>query len=248
MPGAHDINRKRFLKLDSLLVNGDSYSVGKKHQSYADFLGLALDLPVHNLSVVGSNNDRIVRSTIEKTIDLLNQGKNPLVIIGWSFIRRIEVWYYGDKHINIPDITEKKVDNPRFVTLDLLLAENMATLEQKSMITADREIHKMLTDFYCQLYLLSNWLEKNKIQYLFFSAANNTDCPINCFPYVNSLSLVKNCENNPAIYRLHEFCIPGWAQENDSDADSVTGHLSPNGHEKFSLTIKSILEDIHGNI
>ena len=69
------------MQCDLILVNGDSYSVGKKHQSYADFLGLALDLPVYNLSVAGSNNDRIVRSTIEKTIDLLNQGKNPLVII-----------------------------------------------------------------------------------------------------------------------------------------------------------------------
>ena len=73
-------------------------------------------------------------------------------------------------------------------------------------------------------------------------------CPINCFPYIDSLSLVKTCEKDPAIYRLHEFCIPGWAQDNDPEADTVTGHLSPGGHEKFSYTIKSILEDIHENI
>jgi len=227
---------------DSILINGDSYSApGKEGQKvYADYLGESYSVPVSNYAVSGSNNDRIARSTIEYVH--LHLHRRPLVIIGWSFIRRIEVWYYGDKSIFVPD----QIQNPdsKLVTLDFLLNKGYATIDQKASILPDPEIHKKLTDFYTNLFFLANWLEKLDLPYLFFSAAKNTDCPVECFPYIKNLSTTQWCVKNQYIYNLHDFCIMNWALQNDDQCSPVTGHMSSKGHRKFSQVITKILEKI----
>ena len=228
---------------DCVLINGDSYSAKNINQNvYGDFLQEQLGIPVHNIAYPGSNNQRIIRSTLEN----LHHYKNPLVLIGWSFIRRMEVWYYGTKQSilrRVPDI-DPNIDtakHPKFITLDLLMKENEATLEQKCLINEDLFVHKQLTDFYTNLYMFAHTLESMRIPYRFFSAANNTEIPINCFPYIESLSQVQWCANNKHFYRLHDFCILNWARENDPDSHSVTGHLSENGHKKFVSLLQEII-------
>ena len=229
---------------DCILVNGDSYSAKNyKHKIYADFLQQQLDVPVYNCAQIGSNNQRIIRSTLEH----IHQYKNPLVLIGWSFIRRIEVWYYGKKQsiINrIPDRIREIDDSKqsRFVTLDLLLNQNEATLEQKCLVNEDLFVHKQLTDFYTNLYMFAHTLESMNIKYKFFSAAKNTDLPVNCFPYIESLHQVQWCAQNENFYKLHDFCILNWSKENDPDAHPVTGHLSENGHKLFANLLQEILQ------
>ena len=91
---------------DCVVVNGDSYSESGSDKAYGEFLAEYLDVPIKNFACRGSSNDRILRSTIEHIHSLNKKYKNPLVIIGWSFIRRMEVWYYGENRsvINcIPD-------------------------------------------------------------------------------------------------------------------------------------------------
>lgn len=218
---------------DCLLINGDSYSAEIKNKKvYGNFLSESLGIPVKNFAQPGSNNKRILRSTIEYLWQVKEQYQNPLVIIGWSFVRRQEVWYYG----NNANIIQKIPDNPdsRLITLDSLLHAKEATLDQKSMILPDSQVHKSLTDFYTDLYLCSHYLKQQKINYFWFSAARNTDCPIHCFPYLMSLKQVQSVSQDQAIFQLHDFCIMNWANENDPDADSVTGHLSENGHLKFA--------------
>ena len=140
---------------DCLLINGDSYTAPTSHTVYADVLGQDLSLPVINLAFAGSNNDRILRSTLEQVIKLKNENKNPLVIVGWSFIRRLEVWYHGDNTSVINKIPDSNncVDytSPRFITLDFLINENVATLEQKCLMQDDLFVHKQLTDFYTSI-------------------------------------------------------------------------------------------------
>lgn len=221
---------------DCVLVNGDSYSASNaKHKVYADFLQERLDVPVYNIAWSGSNNQRIIRSTLEN----LNHYKNPLVLIGWSFIRRIEVWYYGQKPSVLRWIPDRSKDidsskHPKFITLDFLVKQKEATLEQKCLINDDLFVHKQLTDFYTSLYMFAHTLESLGIKYQFFSAAKNTDIPMNCFPYIESLQQVQWCHTNKNFYKLHDFCILDWAKEHDADAHSATGHLSENGHKKFA--------------
>jgi hypothetical protein len=230
---------------DCVLINGDSYSAKQINQNvYGDFLQEQLGIPVYNMAVPGSNNQRILRSTLEN----LHHYKNPLVLIGWSFIRRLEVWYYGTNQSilrRIPD-RDPHIDSakhPKFITLDLLMKENEATLEQKCLINEDLFVHKQLTDFYTNLYMFAHTLESMRIPYRFFSAARNTEIPINCFPYIESLHQVKWCANNKHFYRLHDFCILNWAKENDPDAHPVTGHLSEQGHKKFTSLLQEIIQD-----
>lgn len=213
---------------------------------YSNYLEKDLNVPVYNIAAIGTNNQRIVRSTIEQVLELKQQGKTPLVLIGWSFVRRIEVWYYGNKKSvldRIPDCKKGNDEhrNPKFVTLDVLLSENEATVEQKCLINEDLFVHSQLTTFYTNLYLLANTLESLGLEYRFFSAAKNTDMPVNSFPYIESLRQVQWCINNKHFYQMHNFCVLNWAKENDTDANPTTGHLSVEGHKKFAKFLQGII-------
>jgi hypothetical protein len=231
------------MKYDCIFINGDSYSAKKpEHLVYGDFISQELGIPVKNFAVPGSNNQRILRSSIEYLNDIKSQYQNPLIIIGWSFIRRLEVWYYGTNQTvlrRIPDTAHVLEEHrqPKLVTLNMLLDLNEATIEQKMLVNEDLFIHKSLVDFYTDLYLFFNLLEKKELDYFWFSAAHNTDCPIHCFPYIESLDQVQSVAHNPKIYKLHEFCIRDWAKQNDPDSHPVTGHLSETGHKKFAQFI-----------
>lgn len=122
----------------------------------------------------------------------------------------------------------------RLITLDHLINAGEATVEQKCLVNEDLFVHKQLTDFYTNLYMFGNFLQCQGLNYLFFSAARNTDCPVHCFPYLESLDQVIWVSQNQRAYKLHEFCIMDWAKDNDVDSHPITGHLSENGHEKFS--------------
>ena len=229
------------MKYDCILINGDSYSAPNKSKVYGDFLSEHFGIPVKNFARSGSNNQRILRSSIEYIQEVKSEYQNPLVIIGWSFIRRLEVWYYGNnkKLINqMPDSLQS-----RFITLDHVMNVGEATLEQKALINEDLFVHKQLMDFYTNLYMFANILEFQNLNYVFFSAARNTDCSMHCFPYIESLQQVKWVANNPNIFKLHDFCIMHWAKENDPESHPITGHLSEDGHKKFSNFILNNLLD-----
>lgn len=216
---------------DAIIVNGDSYSAfNNKHRVYSDYLKYKLNIPVINISAAGSSNDRITRSTIEQVIKITDQFTNPLVVIGWSFVRRMEVWYYGKN----PSVSKQCYDDLNFITLNWLINNGEATLEQKCLVQEDLFVHKQLMDFYTQVYLLSQFLKNNNCSYFFFSAAKNCEIPLNSFPVIEQLSQVKAVANDPDIFKLHNFYIMDWALKNDPDCDKVTGHLSEVGHEKFS--------------
>ena len=220
---------------NSLLVNGDSYSAPAEFPVYANVLGEHWNVPVINLAKSGSNNDRICRSTVEY-IESLPMGKRPFVIIGWSFIRRHEVWYYGSTKKILNQIPDKKSDSVynKFITLDFLFSENEATLEQKCLVQEDLFVHKQLMEFYTKIFFLSNYLESKNIDYLFFSGAKNCEVPIHCFPSLENMSIVQSVINNKKIYSLHDFYIMKYALDNDPLCKKDTGHLSETGHDQFA--------------
>jgi len=233
---------------DVILINGDSYSAAVDFKTYGDFLGEILDVPIRNIAFAGSSNQRIVRSTIEEINNIKQQYKNPLVLIGWSFIRRLEVWYYGNNPTVLQLTPDRRNYNkehlkPKLITLNVLLNNNEATLEQKCLINEDLFVHKQLVDFYTNLFMLAHTLNAMSIKYFFFSAAKNTEIPTNSFPYIDNLQQVKWCQQNKNIYKLHDFCVLNWAKENDSEC-KPTGHLSTVGHEKFAKFLVNILKEV----
>lgn len=226
---------------DCIIVNGDSYSAKTHHKVYSDFVESDTNIPVINLAVAGSNNQRIARSTIEKLIEVKEKYKNPLVIVAWSFIRRIEVWYYGHNPGVISKIPDR-VDAPdhlqsRLITLDMLVNLGHATLEQKCLVNEDLFVHKHLIDFYTMLYSFAHTIQSLGADLFCFSAAKNTDIPVHSFPYIESLRQVQWCQQQPNIHKLHDFCIKDWAELNDPHRNAVTGHLGEDGHRKFANEI-----------
>lgn len=240
------------LEYDEIIINGDSYSARNKNVVvYGDVLQEKLRIPVTNIARAGSSNDRVTRTTIEQVLESLKKNKKPMVIIGWSFIRRLEVWYYGNNLQVESKITDQNSSesykNPRFVTLDFLAQLDELTLEQKCLINEDLFIHKQLTDFYTNVYLLSQFLQNNNIDYLFFSAAKNVEVPVNCFPYIENLQQVQRVLSDKRIFDLHDFYIQDWARTNDIDANKQTGHLSTLGHSKFTEFLLEKINDIQSH-
>lgn len=233
---------------DCILVNGDSYSAKAKIKVYSDFLESLSGTPVINIAWPGSNNQRIARSTIEKLIELKQIYKNPLVIVGWSFIRRIEVWYYKDNPLVLNRIPDRdgpsEAHKSRLVTLDVLASMNKITLEQKCLILEHSMVHKQLTDFYTMLYMFCHTVKSLGAELFCFSAAKNTDVTIASFPYVQSLRHVQWCQSQKNLHELHDFCIMDWAEHNDPDRLLPTGHLSEFGHEKFASILQGWLKNV----
>ena len=226
--------------MNHLYVNGDSYSAKENAQPnpYADFLAEKWNVPVVNQARPGSNNDRICRATVQyiESLDLSKQ--KPFVIIGWGFINRREVWYYGTKkqfENRIPDKEMHLGEYNRLVTLDWLLP-NDATYEQKCLI-ASASVEKQVIDFYMQVFFLADYLAARQIDYLFFSGADNTDLVQKIYP----MSVTERVHANEKIYQLDKFCIRDYALARDPQCNPVTGHLSIDGHRMFANFLEEII-------
>ena len=237
---------------DCVFINGDSYSA--PHQDgkvYGDYLAESCCIPVKNYAVIGSNNDRILRTSIEFLNRLRTEYKNPLVIIGWSFINRLEVWEQrNEDQVPVIKLASDQAYFPqsKFITLDHLLKSNLATVEQKALVTNDTHGHKQLMDFFTGSYLFAHLLESLNYDYFLFSAANNEHfSPVN-LPAINQYSQVQWVDNNKKIYRLGDFHVHRWAKDNDPECDPVTGHLSENGHKKFATVLLDTIKEQYGNI
>ena len=228
--------------IDCVLINGDSYSACGGHitKVYGNWIAEHFGVPLVNLSVEGSNNNRILRSSIEWLAD--TEYKNPLVIIGWSFLRRTEVCYYGNDPALINRIPDRNKTESRMITLDYLLDAGKATLEQKALLIDSSTLDKPLLDFYTDLYLFSKLLELKNINYFFYSAAKNTDSEVSCYPAINGLQIVKDVVNNPCIFQLHNHCTMDWALVNDPECSQDTGHLSLNGHKRWAEKILTLIK------
>jgi hypothetical protein len=227
-------------------VNGDSYSAPDNHKVWADYVAVDLGLPLTNLAVSGSNNKRIMRSTIEYIESDGMIGKNPLVIIAWSFIRRLEVWYYGESEkikSKAPDNHSRvSEDRYRFITLDWLLGTKESTDYHKNLVIEDRmHLHKILVDFYTDLFLFSAYLNAKNIDYLFFSGANNEECNPYWFVPATDLHMCYHVLNNNRVKSIHDFSIAHWAKQHDKDC-TETWHLSENGHKDFSKIVGEFLQ------
>jgi hypothetical protein len=229
---------------DCIFVNGDSYSAPQGNKVYADFLGDSVGVPVKNYALAGSNNDRILRTSIEFLNQIKTEYKNPLVIIGWSFVNRIEIWEDRENLSilnNIPD--RNYFPGIKFITIDHLLNSNNATVEQKSLVLNDIHRHKQLMNFYTNLYLFSHLLDLLNFDYRFFSAADNKRFFSTDYPTLDLHSQVQWVKNNKKNYKFDSFCIQQWANINDSECDPTTGHLSENGHKKFAKVLLDIIKE-----
>lgn len=236
-----------------LLVNGDSYSATQlQHKVYSYFIAEDLGIESVNIAKQGSNNDRIFRSTVEAVLDLLAQGHRPMVIVGLSFIRREEVWLTDIDSIMSARVKEQypRITNDSQIlptaTLDWVVSDPRWKKQFQHLVIEDFYIHKKLLDFYTNVFLLTSFLRLHQLPYLIFSAAKNTESPVESFPAIDNLQLVKEVIKDPFVIDLHTHHVMEWAKNNDPKANKTTGHLSEDGHRKYATWLLDILKEKHG--
>lgn len=87
----------------------------RQSKNWATLLATGFNVPVHNGSVAGGSNDRILRTSIKDINRLVQQGHRPFVVIAWSQLHRFELpkpnddWrpFVGPSEDNLPVVAEE---------------------------------------------------------------------------------------------------------------------------------------------
>lgn len=249
---------------DMILVNGDSYSaLSQKHRVYSEFMAEEMRVKCDNVARIGSNNDRIIRSTIEAVLHHVSRGQRPLLILGMSYISRQEVWA-GDFEPDLLDISdtetrrlcnmlqesypsvEHESQHLPTITLDWVGDQSRWKKQFRHQVEYEYFIHKRLLDNYVMLFLLTKFLQNLQVPYIVFSAADNLDIPVDTFPAMAHLQSVKSVLADPHVIEMHTNCIKLWAQVNDPDCDRISGHLSEHGHRLWAKRMIDLIGEHHG--
>jgi hypothetical protein len=119
------------------------------------------------------------------------------------------------------------------VTLDSL-RENRGDAQ---VITRDKyvdlHINHQTVHHYTYIWMMAHAMENLGLDYLFFSAADNSDYKMLDWDYLKSLSIYQDVVANENIIDLSSFSIQQWGRANDCNMTS-TGHFADlDGHEKF---------------
>jgi hypothetical protein len=235
-----------------ILVNGDSYS-RKRMEShgikvYSDFIQEKTNIPVINLALMGSNNSRIIKTTVEHL--LRHKDKNIMCIIGYSFIQsRWELGYYSKNELDtsaIPHVDTNYMHDygfdipvkPLFITSSWLDDKQL----KKYVNDPAFETTLMYAEFYNQLYMLSKMLDSLNIKYFIFSAADNNIGPDLNIDFINSLQVTNEINANPNI--LTDFSVASFGKDNNLVMDRVGHLMTEYGYEKLSDFILNKIEHL----
>jgi hypothetical protein len=158
----------------------------------------------------------------------LNHNEKPLVVLGFSFITREEIWIdnFADYNHRVKDYT-----GSQFVSLDWL--KNSDITDDIKHIIVDQNINSQVVHFYTKLYMLTGFLKGLDIPYFIFSGATNVDFRKLNWTSLNNLKLYQHIVNDPNIINFKTFNIPAWAKQHNIST-TQTGHLLSDGHVQFA--------------
>ena len=214
--------------ITEVFVNGDSYSADSKGSiSYSKHLNDLLGVPVTNVAMPGSSNDRIFRTTLEYCTGLSNNQK-PLIIVGFSFVTREETWIE-----DVSKYSNRTKDYPgsKFITADWLQDKD---LDESTMhLIIDQNINKQMINFYTKLFMLTQTLKFLNLPYFLFSAADNKDFKNLDRNSLKNLNMYQHIQQDSCVADIHNFNIGAWAKENNLQT-MPTKHLYDDGHKKFA--------------
>ena len=222
--------------ITEIYINGDSYSANNTGQAaYSNFIANQIDIPVTNHAIAGSCNDRIFRTTLEYCANL-KQDQRPLIIIGFSFMAREEIWID-----DISNYSERIRDYPgsQFITSAWVRKVDEATMHA----IIDQNINKQMTHFYVKLFMLAHTLKSLDLPYHIFSGADNTDFRNLNWDSLRNLQVFQKIRQDPNIRDMHGFSIGKWADDNHIETTD-TKHLNEDGHKMFAnYLLKNVIND-----
>jgi hypothetical protein len=224
--------------ITEIYINGDSYSANNREQvAYSNFIANQIDIPVTNHAVVGSCNDRIFRTTLEYCANL-KQDQRPLIIVGFSFITREEIW--------IDDISKYSRKIRDYPGSQFITSQWIDTVVDEATMHAiiDQNINKQTTHFYVKLFMFIQTLKSLNLPYHIFSAANNADFRNLNWDALKNLQTFQKISQDPNVRDLHKFNIGKWAEDNHLKT-TTTKHLYEDGHKMFAdYLLKNVINDL----
>ena len=218
------MGKSLYCNFENIYVNGCSYTqkdVG--HLVWSDFLEKKFNVNCINNAQPGSSNHRIARRTLEDLLTLNLNPKTTIVIIGWSFITRDEIWHNQKKFHTFLD-TDIWPDG-QFITTDYL--RDSKVIDQISRMTLDHE--RQIVHFFQLAFMLIKTLEQMGYKWLMFSAAMQPDIFYK-FSFVQKLKQTQFCiEHNNFHWHMS---LLEYAKKYNLPV-KWTGHLLEEGHEHF---------------
>ena len=140
-----------------LFVNGDSHTAKVYPNggvTATEQLARKFGWDYENIAVPGGSNQRIIRTTQERLLDL--DPKDTLIIIGWSSFERTEYYYKNQWH-QISGDFEYEVDPE----LDNVRRERIADYPEGRHFDKHAEQHN-------QIYVFHKLLEQQGFRHLFY--------------------------------------------------------------------------------
>ena len=135
-----------------LYTNGCSFTWGdelsNRNSRYASLLANKLNCKLVDLSMNGSSNERILRTTFDYLQDPKTDLENLIVVIGWSGISRTEIYNNGWDTIT-----------PTMIGTDERATEYYTHIQSEQQDNLN---------FYYQVLILQMWLEKHNVKYFMF--------------------------------------------------------------------------------
>ena len=223
--------------ITEIYINGDSYSANNTEEvAYSNFIADQIDIPVTNYAIAGCCNDRIFRTTLEYCANL-KQHQRPLIIVGFSFITREEIWVD-----NISKYSQRIRDYPgsQFITHQWSQTVDEAIMHA----VIDQNINKQTTHFYVKMFMFIQTLKSLDLPYHIFSAADNTDFRNLNWNSLRNLQAFQKISQDPNVRDLHRFNIGKWAEDNHLKT-TKTKHFFEDGHKMFAdYLLKNVINDL----
>lgn len=161
--------------------------------------------------------------------------KSTMVIIGWSFVTRDEVWYKGSKFGPFPHHKENKFSpfldwdsgesHSRFVSTDSL--RDSPEWNDMRYMAFDNE--RQVVHFFQLAFMFIKTLEQMGYKWLMFNAAPQPSI-FYSFPYAQKLKQTQFCINHKNFH--WDMSIPEYARKHNLPTKD-TGHMLEEGHKHF---------------
>jgi hypothetical protein len=201
---------------------------------WSDFLVKKLNVNCVNNAQPGSSNHRIARRTLEDLLTLNLDPKSTMVIIGWSFISRDEIWH-DQKNESYNFLDTDIWPDSQFLTADYLRdSKDVDPVTRMKLRFLDRfhmtlDHERQIVHFFQMAFMLIKSLEQMGYKWMMFNAAMQPDIFYK-FPYVQKLKQTQFCVNHNNFH--WDMSLLEYAKKHNLPMKS-TGHLQEEGHKHF---------------
>ena len=242
------------ISTENLLVYANSCSFGaanQGHKIYPEVVAETLSAQLINRGQPGSCNRRIIRTTLRDLVELKNQHKNILVLLGLTFIARTELWQPwiepidNDGHFSSIMVDYKKIDWSINGLLDTIVPDISKLADPKL-----QEYYKHWLDHYYQesamtdllidLIMFTGWANNNNINYIIFSSVDvlpGDDKVGYNSPFIQSLKYeIENdkCIINPWNFSFGSYALNSGLAPKDYHLYKQHGHPGQEAHVLFA--------------